>query len=449
MYLMIQNKGIAPVEAFTLLGASTSRGTSNIGQFGTGTKHAINLLLRERIDFRVYSGTDKIDFTSVDSDFKGKTVTKVTYSLNGRKPRDTGWTLDWGALDWDHVSMAVREFVSNAIDDTPNWKDAIVSGDLNVEIVQTPRAKEGYIRVFIALTDGVREYFDNLPMYFLHFHDPSLLDSTVLEKINVGTKARVYRRGVFVRELAGAESMYDYNVEITLNDCRNSSDYACRAAIAEVITHASGCVKSTLLRALVSGAVRLEFALDEWYLTSNMSDLDKRSWVTAWESIGGGVAVEKSDIIATHLKRKGHRAVAVPSASMLLTLEKAGVKTAAQALGDGPMIEPAPITYHAIGSLNSEWDRLTELGMTFQMAKPRLECFSSIVNAEASVPGEYKDGCVYIQSDVADSPGPILNKVMFEELVHHITQSGDCSRDFQSFLIDVVFAERKLSNAVC
>ena len=49
MFLCVQNPGVAPVEGFTLLGVSTTRDCGvdgAIGQFGSGNKHAINVLLR-------------------------------------------------------------------------------------------------------------------------------------------------------------------------------------------------------------------------------------------------------------------------------------------------------------------------------------------------------------------------------------------------------------------
>ena len=57
MFLCVQNPGVAPVEGFTLLGVSTSRGeTGTIGQFGSGAKHAINTLLRAGLKLTIYCG---------------------------------------------------------------------------------------------------------------------------------------------------------------------------------------------------------------------------------------------------------------------------------------------------------------------------------------------------------------------------------------------------------
>ena len=47
-YLLVQNRGVCPTEAFTLIGASMSRGEDGlIGQFGSGAKLSICTLLRK------------------------------------------------------------------------------------------------------------------------------------------------------------------------------------------------------------------------------------------------------------------------------------------------------------------------------------------------------------------------------------------------------------------
>ena len=64
-YLLISNAGVAPIEGYTLLGMSTARDSGAegvIGQFGSGTKHAINVLLRDEIKFYIYCGLTRLTF---------------------------------------------------------------------------------------------------------------------------------------------------------------------------------------------------------------------------------------------------------------------------------------------------------------------------------------------------------------------------------------------------
>lgn len=123
-YLLIQNAGNAPVEGYTLLGMSTTRGCGMegaIGQFGSGAKHAINVLLRAKLKFWIYCGKTRLDFytkeETIDDGLTQKTVEKVMCRLGGTSSRtiDCGWVLDFGAIDWNETAMAIREFVSNAI----------------------------------------------------------------------------------------------------------------------------------------------------------------------------------------------------------------------------------------------------------------------------------------------------------------------------------------------
>ena len=61
-FLKIENPGVCPVEGFILLGATSKRLADNdspycIGQFGSGNKHAINVLLRASCSLSSFAAT--------------------------------------------------------------------------------------------------------------------------------------------------------------------------------------------------------------------------------------------------------------------------------------------------------------------------------------------------------------------------------------------------------
>ena len=131
MFLLVQNPGVAPVEGFTLLGVSTTRDcgvAGTIGQFGSGAKHAINTLLRAGLKLLIYCGKTRLEFATREETIRDGLVTKsikrVICKLGGTssKTLDMGWCLDFGAIDWTDLSMALREFVANAIDRTVREK---------------------------------------------------------------------------------------------------------------------------------------------------------------------------------------------------------------------------------------------------------------------------------------------------------------------------------------
>ena len=167
MFLLVQNPGVAPVEGFTLLGVSTTRDCGvegAIGQFGSGNKHAINVLLRAGLKVIVYCGKTRLDFQTRDDEIDDglirKPVKRVMCKLGGTSTRtiDLGWVLDFGAIDWTDLGMALREFISNAIDRTLREENgefipAMLDGRLAVAPVcdEKVKAKDGYTRVYVEL----------------------------------------------------------------------------------------------------------------------------------------------------------------------------------------------------------------------------------------------------------------------------------------------------------
>ena len=90
MFLCIQNPGVAPVEGFTLLGVSTTRDCGvegTIGQFGSGNKHAINVLLRAGLKVIVYCGKTRLDFQTRDE--VGLTFATSRPAYRSVRSRDT------------------------------------------------------------------------------------------------------------------------------------------------------------------------------------------------------------------------------------------------------------------------------------------------------------------------------------------------------------------------
>src|SRR3990170_2810882 len=114
MYLMIENKGVIPIEGLTILGLSTARGNeSSIGQFGSGNKHAVNVCLRHGINPIIFAGDTRIEFYTKPATMGSKSYQQVWINVDGKHEK-AGWCLEFGELDWTDVSMGLREFVSNA-----------------------------------------------------------------------------------------------------------------------------------------------------------------------------------------------------------------------------------------------------------------------------------------------------------------------------------------------
>ena len=366
MHLLIQNPGVAPVEGFTLLGVSTTRGCGvegAIGQFGSGNKHAINVLLRAGLKVVAYCGKTRLDFQTrddeIDDGLTRKPVKRVMCKLGGTSTRtiDLGWVLDFGAIDWTDLGMALREFISNAIDRTLREENgefvpALSDGRLSVAVVEDEKikAKDGYTRVYVEMNDEVQRYVDDLPKRFLHFSsDPAQVKKSFLSKskanrnLNGTRTAVIYREGVYVREVLDytEDSVYDYNFktsQLEIDESRNSSDYAIRAAVARLYRQASTPELVPVFQALVDQKTIYEEHLDPDYMLS-MWDKPKeeqtRAWQQAWQAVAAdAVLCGPSVAIAEFIQRKGHVVQTVPSANIVQAAHRFGVKTEHQVLSE-------------------------------------------------------------------------------------------------------------------
>ena len=457
--LLIQNKGICPVEGFTLLGASLSRSDDGlIGQFGSGAKLAITTLLRLGYKVTVYCDLTRLEFkckTILIGDGieeQQKQQCYVQYGGTSKKKQDLGWVLDFGAIDWQDVDMAIREFVANAIDRTiksgDNVADASTNCDLIVDIVDDSKkkAQAGYTRVFIEADEKCQDYVDNLHHKFLHFsagYDPA---KRILPKLGDRRKAQIYYNGVFVREMGShPDSIADYNFtgsQIAIDESRNLDEYGVRASVARLYRDANHDDVVKFLRAVDRGEDSLETKLDSYYLKptewGSESEQQKKTWQDAWETVHGDkVACSQNDgIVGEFARRKGFSLGVVAEPSMMEVVRSFGIPTTDNVL-DGEERQGRTITaptFEAIDAVKLVWSwvEVSELLDLEKCPMPKIKGFNEITNAESDCFGFVKPGddTVHLRNDLG---GDLLLETALEEVSHYVTGSTDCSRDFQNF----------------
>ncbi len=474
-YLKIENPGVCPPEGFTVLGVSLADTSSNrgvIGQFGSGNKHAVSLLLRHDISPVVFSGTLRMEFgtkSQTVSDTKAtKDFARVFVKYGGTDPitgssrtatEDLGFVLEYGRLDWDEVALALREFVSNSIDrsirELGDW-----SG-VKIEVVDESRvrAKRDHTRVYVPLTPEVLKFYGDIGKWFLHFSEPESLDKAILPKRNRNLGERqsavIYRRGVRVREFTSSdtESLFDYNLnDLRLDEARKASDWDVRHHAGRALANADKEVLGIFFdRLLNSDKMFWEYEFDNYALSPSYGDGDeveqrrRNNWQDAFLQIAGEQAVLTGEKTSDQLQRKGYKPVEAPEA-IITAASRYGVQNAAAVLSADEMVgreitEPSP---DAQAAVDFAWDLIESVGLTIGKTKPPVRCFTSILDAGTMLNGYYRDGVVYINSDLGGSSiefgGSLSNrliKVAMEELAHHISGATDNSRDFQDFLLEL------------
>lgn len=512
-FLKIENPGVAPAEAFTLLGASTKRGSGSrtIGKFGSGNKHGVAVMLRNKLAPVVFAGNLKMEFgtrpVNVNDGHRSHEFARVVVKYGGKDAEgvsrsateDLGFVLEYGASDWIGIDLALREFVSNAIDRAieegehrfnVDWsrengvtsenrsdddirqrftealneyrKTARDFQNVVVEVVNENqvRAKAGWTRVFIPLDASVLEFYNNLGKWFLHFSEPESLDKVILPKRNrnLGDRkaAVIYRRGVRVREFESSDtpSLFDYNLEdLELDEARKVDDWRVRQVAGKALASAGKDELAALFQSFVSGEKYWEHQFDTYALEPSWSEPEEKIaarsalWQSAFDAIGGSDAVLSTESGGQLAARKGYKVVYAPE-SFVKAANRYGVRTPDKVLTaddrEGRRIVDA--VPDAEAAVDFVWDVVTRYDMTEGKARPRVKSFSKIMEGGSQTLGFYRDGTVYINTDIAGYASvqggwhaltQQLLVTAMEEVAHHVTGATDNSRDFQDYVLNL------------
>lgn len=505
-YLKIENPGVAPAEAFTLLGASTKRDSDNsrnIGKFGSGNKHGVAVLLRNGLPPVVFAGNLKLEFGTreqrVDTGIGSHKFARVQVKYGGRdgqgvsrtSTEDLGFVLEYGATDWLSVDLALREFVSNALDRAEEESDhafnrqwqrdnnitdanrhdvdvrerfteALLAHrktakpweNVTIEVVNENqvRAKAGYTRVFIPMNNEVLNFFNNLGKWFLHFSEPEMLGKVILPKSNrnLGDRktAVIYRRGVRVREFESSDtpSLFDYNLEhLELDESRKVDDWRVQSEAGRAVARAESGILARLMQSFLQGETIWEHQFQEWalapssYESSEALAARKTQWNDAFTAVVGSDAVVATKNGGEMAKRKGYKVLEAPEA-FVKAAEKWGIRTPDKVLTnddkEGRTVSEA--TPDVLAAVDWIWDIAGRHNMLNGKQKPAASCFTKIMDGGSQTLGFYRDNTVFVNTDIAGGRSQQLLVTVVEEVAHHVTGATDNSRDFQDYLLNLL-----------
>lgn len=227
-YILIQNDGEIEANSFELIGASTKRGESGkIGFFGSGLKYSIAYMMRNGIEFKVYSGLREIVFSSKDETFRDKTFSRIY--INGSP---TSYTTSMGAT-WNEDWFVLREIYCNALDE---------NGAIIVNDTTDLNPVEGKTRIYVAHTHNLQDVIQNWDAYFADERTPLFTcenkvytsglgnndNYTTSQKPIVYSKEKnqygiLYRKGI--RCHTSDKMAFDYNLEcVNLNEDRTAAN---------------------------------------------------------------------------------------------------------------------------------------------------------------------------------------------------------------------------------
>lgn len=454
-FILIENPGVASPEAFTLLGASNKAGTEAIGQFGSGTKFGVLTLLRKGIYPIVYCGNLCLEFGHEEVTFDGATHQQVFVKISGKdrnskqvnRTEKLSLVLRYGEIDWkDNVELALREFVSNALD--------AVQGDASqitvAHCVKAPRAKAGYTRVYVPTDEAGEAFVKNIDKWFLQFSiDGVWRNSSIIVK-DAPSPARIYRRGVFVREITHRVSVFDYNLnDLPLDEARVANDYTVKEYAQKALLRV-GTAK-LVGKLLLAGKDAWESSFDltgqyDWALPIDAKEAAAKVWKEAEEKLVDEKTIFASETQNTTLAEgKGYKVVRLTE-SQYQNVLKHGLRTVNSILTtderEGRRVDKVVNSAAGFAVLHV-WNVLQTIDATRGETFPVVKSYTEEISSERRTLGLYKDGTVYINNCLlsgctVESISSELFAVCLEELAHHITKATDNSRDFQEYFIQTL-----------
>jgi hypothetical protein len=443
MYISIRNPGVAPVEGYTTLGLSTSAdSTINgiIGQFGSGNKHAVNLLLRNGRKIIIYLGTKRLEFGStiktVHAPDGSHVYNNATITVDG-ETQELGYTLEFGKYDWDDVTMALREFISNAIDMTIKLNGDHQHTDLKISTCAKPKPIDECTCVYIEADDAMMEYVRDLGKFFLHFSGMDLCLKHIPQPSN--TPCRMYREGVFIRELKD-HSLFSYNLsDIKIDESRNLDKYKAESIITDELKEFDTDEASMVLEAVRKQDHYLETRLLEDCYGMRHTTID--AWERAVKSTFtlDDILCQANPYIVQRVIEEGYNPIPVTT-DMLHVLRKQGAQTYKDILDTVSQCEFEVFDGDADDALIeiAVWEGLELFDATGGEEQPIVKYFNDPETSGSHRKlGMCKDGIVFINSCLRGD-SVMLRATLVEEYVHFLSGCSDCSRGFQTFCCETI-----------
>lgn len=407
--LEFTNKGEVPVNAFKLLGASSKRGdSSKIGYFGTGLKYALAVLLREGIDFKIFSGENEIKIGTRKTDFLDQKVTVIT--VNGEK---TSITLEAG-INWE-TWFAIREIYSNTIDE---------NGKMELSTDYTPL--KGFTKIYIDRSEKLSDLTTNWPNYFSNSRTivSETTNGSLLQKTDTKSLT-VFRKGI--RAYTNhTESVFDYDTpKLKINESRVAEyDYEARQRCAEIL---ASCTNVQAVEHFLHSSD--EVAEKDANFWTYLFDDSFGSFSDAWFE-----ALKDKRIVPTEYG--GFYGITRNTVTLPEKLCKHLYKQFKDKLNiAGSSKEAYLVIDRPVDFLRPSLARLATVNFTHPIENIKLAKFK-----DEDVLGLADSGTILISEKLENASEQELTHVLFEEIAHTKSGYSDNTRQFQDYIIKLACA---------
>lgn len=281
--VVFQNPGLIDLRAVQIMGLNAKERKNPIGQFGTGLKYAIAVLLRNGCTVSIWRGDrDEYKFYTKDESFRGKNFQFVymkrlfeTVSQSDHAP--LGFTLELGK-HWEPW-MAIRELESNVRDEDGR---SFTNADYQLSPDTTTIVIEGSV---------AETAYSQLPDIFISSKPIWANDTIEIHRAESPEQTRwLHYRGVRCQKLEQS-SIYRYNL-LTQQQLTEDRTFKYSWTGAGELSSLGLCTDETAIRAIVTakkGHLEHEIQFNEFTISDKFAEivgaLAKRANTSAWRTV--------------------------------------------------------------------------------------------------------------------------------------------------------------------
>lgn len=436
-YIKMSNTGEIENNAFKLIGASSKRNDkTKIGFFGSGLKYGMAFLLREKIDFYIFSGEDKVEVTTRPVSHREQEFNVI--QVNGE---DTSMTTEMGPK-WTHWG-AVREIYCNAVDE----------GEEKITIVDETEvvAEAGRTIFYVELTSELTKIVDNWDNYFskdrkdiVYKHEFGNRAGTIFwSKPGVDTNDFViYRKGIQCHMSPRKPSCFHYDFPwIEINESREiDSMYNFENRLVKFFAEeADSDTLQILLSKMDAGVAKFEFELSWSHIYNN---INVRTWTEACKG-KTLVPAEIAGWYAEIIERKGRENYWMLPGDMVARIRRLAKDI--NVMGENMdgyqfcKIEPTDKQAFLLKEV---------MGFFEESGHPAADYTVEIVMFDdSSIDGHAKDNTLYISDHVFNSGRKKIAEVIYFQCEQLRTSYGRNSMEMKSHLVRQVISHMEEKHA--
>lgn len=423
-YLKITNKGEIDWRLISLLGGTTKRGNdSKIGNFGSGLKYTLAYLLRENLDFKIYSGK-KLVRVKTESEIIRETKFDII-CIDGHR---TSITTEMGP-DFE-MWQVCREIWANAIDEGEHMKG----------ITSKAGGTEGETSWYIQINPKLQEVLDNWHKYFIGEHEEPIFSNETCKIYAGNGTLKLYKNGILIHEEKETKGLFRYdllNANINeLREYKGSISWPVCIALASAGEKVCKYFLENITESYFEGSDRMDY---DWY----------SQWSGAWKDTIGEAKIITEESIG-NIQARG---IDIKRENYLVVPKVVYKQLTKQFEGVGALM-----TIQKGMEFMEHYDPIVENRVTQALAV--LDTCNYIMHPELTFKyGYFEDKTVEarvnMQTKVICISNNVLNKPVFdvvctlvEENEHFVTGMQDCSRNFQQHWIDMYVKELLAKNEI-